>query len=173
MFDGDDVIVQYAYVVEDIDAAIEHWTTNVGAGPFFVRKHLTDLVFDYHGKRSSIDMDLAVGQAGTVQIELVKVHSDNPSVFTDMYPKGSGGGHHHVAMFPKDLESAIDAYRKRGFEVVMRGLFGTTPFAFLDTRAEMGFMIELYPATEEMLGIYKMIADAAKGWDRAEKTRPF
>ncbi len=172
MFDGAGVIVQYAYVVEDLDAAIEHWTSTVGAGPFFVRKHITDLQFEYRGSKSSIDMDLALGQAGTIQIELVKVNSGQSNAFASMYPQGSGGGFHHAAMFAKDLDAAIAAYQEKGFELAMKGIFGTTPFAFMDTRSALGFMIELYPETEEMKAVYGLIANAAKGWDRVEKTRP-
>lgn len=171
MFDGDGVIVQYAYVVDDLDTAIEHWTTNVGAGPFFVKPHMNDLEFEYRGKKSTLDMGIALGQAGANQIELIQVHCDNPTIYTDMYPKGSGGGFHHVAMFSKDFEAAVSAYRKKGFEVAMQGIFGTTPFAYMDTRSVMGFMIELYSPTDQMRDLYKMVADAAKNWDRSEKTR--
>ena len=34
-------IVQYAYVVNDLDEGIRHWVETLGAGPFFVsRNHL-------------------------------------------------------------------------------------------------------------------------------------
>lgn len=172
MFDGDGAIYQNAYVVDDLDVAIDHWTTNVGAGPFFVKRRLDDLIIDYRGKRSSLDIDLALGQAGAVQIELIKVHSTNPTVYTDMYPKGSGGGFHHVGMFAKDFEAAIRAYEKKGFPTGMKGIFGNTPFAYMDARSEMGFFLEFHQDTDEIRGVYKRVADAAIGWDRKEKTRP-
>lgn len=129
MFDGDGVIYQNAYVVDDLDKAIDYWVTNVGAGPFFVKRRLDNLELEYRGKKSTIDIDLALGQAGAVQIELIKVYSTNPTVYTDMYPKGSGGGFHHVGMFAKDFDAAIKAYQKRGFDIGMKGMFGSTPFA--------------------------------------------
>jgi methylmalonyl-CoA/ethylmalonyl-CoA epimerase len=172
MFEGDGVIVQTAYVVENLDKAIDYWTTNIGAGPFFVLRGYDQMeALEYRGKKGYFNIDFALGQAGTVQVELIQINSDTPSVFTDMYPKGSKGGMHHVAMFPKDIEAAIEAYRKQGLETVMRGKFGATQVAFVDARPTLGFMIELYPATDDMRGLYKMIADAAKNWDRKEKTR--
>ncbi len=32
-------VIQYAYVVNDIEAACHHWIDLIGAGPFFVSKH--------------------------------------------------------------------------------------------------------------------------------------
>ena len=172
MFDGDGIIVQNAYIVDDVDVAIDRWTTNVGAGPFFVRRRIDNLVLDYRGKPSTIDIDLALGQAGNIQIELIKVYSENPTVYTDMYPKGSGGGFHHVGMFARDFEAAISAYQKRGFALAMKGIFGKTPFAFMDARSELGFFIEFHEDTEEIRNTYKMVAEGAIGWDRKVKTRP-
>lgn len=172
MFDGDGVIVQYAYVVDDLDAAIEKWVTLTGAGPFFVKRHWNDLEFTYRGKKSTLDMSVALGQAGANQVELIQVHCDNPTVYTDLHPKGNGGGFHHVAMFAKDFEAAVKAYEDKGFECGMRGIFGTTPFVYMDTTSALGFFTELYPPTDQVLGMYKMIADAAVGWDRLEYTRP-
>ena len=173
MFDGDGVIVQTAYVVENLDKAIDYWTSTVGAGPFFVLRGYDQMEqLEHRGKKGYFNCDFAFGQAGSVQVELIQINSDAPNVFADTYPKGSRGGFHHVAMFPKDLEAAIAAYQRQGLDLVMRGNFGTTPIAFIDTRPLLGFMVELYPATDDMRAMYQMVADAAKTWDRVEKTRP-
>jgi methylmalonyl-CoA/ethylmalonyl-CoA epimerase len=172
MFEGDGVIVQTAYVVENLDRAIDHWTTTVGAGPFFVLRgydQMENLV--YRGNKGYFNCDFAFGQAGGVQIELIQINSDAPNVFAELSPQGARSGFHHVAMFPKDLEAAIAAYRQKGCEPIMRGNFGTTPIAFIDTRPLLGFMVELYPATADMRAMYQTVADAAKHWDRVEKTR--
>jgi hypothetical protein len=172
MFEGHGVIVQTAYVVENLDKAIDYWTTNIGAGPFFVLRGYDQMEgLEYRGKKGYFNMDFAFGQAGNVQVELIQINSETPSVFNEMYPKGSKGGFHHVAMFPKDIEAAIKAYEKQGLETIMRGNFGKTPVAFVDARPTLGFMIELYPATDDIRGLYTMVADAAKNWDRKEKTR--
>ena len=122
MFEGEGVIVQYAYIVDDLDTAIDHWISNIGAGPFFVKRHWNDLELVYRGKKSTLDMSVALGQAGANQIELIQVHCDNPTVYTDLHPKGNGGGFHHVAMFAKNFEAAVKAYEDKGFECGMRGI---------------------------------------------------
>ncbi len=173
MFEGDGVIVQTAYVVENLDKAIDHWTSTVGAGPFLVLRGYDQMEnLEYRGKKGYFNCDFAFGQAGGVQVELIQVNSAAPNVFAELSPQGSRSGFHHVAMFPKNLEAAITAYQQAGLELVMRGNFGSTPIAFIDTRPLLGFMVELYPATDDMRGMYKMVADAAKTWDRVEKSRP-
>jgi methylmalonyl-CoA/ethylmalonyl-CoA epimerase len=173
MFDGDGVIVQTAYVVENLDMAIDYWTTNIGAGPFFVLRGYDKMeALEYRGENGYFNIALALAHAGNVQVELIQINSETPSVFTDMYPKGSKGGFHHVTMFPKDIEAAIKVYAAQGLETVMRGRFGTTEVVFVDARKTLGFMIELYPATDDVRDLYAMIADAAKNWDRKEKARP-
>ncbi|MCK9284969.1 MAG: VOC family protein [Rhodocyclaceae bacterium] len=168
MLDGN--IAQYAYVVADLDAAIGHWTESIGAGPFFVRRHL-DLPVEHRGKQSVFDISVALGQAGPIQIELVQVHSATQNCFTEMYPQG-GGGLHHVALFTPDLDSAIRSFENKGGELATRGVFGSTPFAFMDARRQLGFFVELYQDSAELRGIYALVADAAAGWDRITQTRP-
>ena len=118
-----------------------------------------------------MDISLAIGQAGPIHIELVQVHNDTPTVYTDMYPKGSGGGLHHVAMLARDFPNALKAYRDAGFEVGMSGVFGTTHFAYIDTRSSVGYFTEFAADTEEMRALYKRVADAAVDWNGSEPIR--
>jgi hypothetical protein len=169
---GTGIVVQNCFIVDDIDAAINRWVKDIGAGPFFVRRHMTDLAFKYRGEPSSGDFSLALGQAGPVQIELMQIHSDRPNIYTDLFPKPVRNGFHHVAMFALDFDGALKAYRDKGVEIAMEGAFGATRFAFADVSRDFGFMIELYQDTADMRGLYKMIADAAIGWDGTDPVRP-
>jgi hypothetical protein len=169
MFDG--IIVQNAYVVNDVEKAIDEWVSCVGAGPFFTRN--LNLMPLYRGKETPLDMDFAVGQAGGVQIELVKVNGTEPNVYTDTYPKGSRGGFHHVALFHKDLDAVVRTYGAKGYEKAMDVVFGSTRVVYMDARKELGCMVEFYDDTDEIRGFYKMVADAAKNWDGRDRIRPF
>ena len=170
MFEGEGVIYQNCYIVDNLDQALAAWTTNIGAGPFFVQRDLK-LEIEYRGKPSPIHIDLAIGQAGAVHIELIEVHSKNPTVYTDLRPKGHGG-FHHVGLLAKDFEGAIAAYRKAGFEVGMKGMFGQTPFAYIDTCSSLGFFTEFHEDTPEIRGMFKRIAAAQIGWDKSRPIRP-
>jgi hypothetical protein len=171
MFDGDGHIYQNAYVVDDLDKAISHWISTVRAGPFFVARRIADLKIEYREAPSNMDISLAIGQAGPVHIELIQVHSDGPTVYTDMHRKGSGGGFHHVGMLAKDFPAAVEAFRASGYPVGMTGIFGTTPFAYIDTRSSVGFFTEFHEDTAEIRALFKKIADASIGWSGNDPVR--
>lgn len=172
MFDGDGCVLQNCYVVEDLEKAIDHWVKTIGAGPFFIMRKLDNLKIDYRGSPSSLDIDFALGQAGPVHIELIQDNSKNPTVYSDMYPKGSGGGFHHVGMLAKDFDAAVAAYERAGYPRGMTGVFGTTPFAYMDTRASVGFFSEFHEDTAEIRAFFAKIAAAAENWDGSDPVRP-
>lgn len=171
MFDGDGYIYQNCYVVDNLDEAIKHWIGTIGAGPFFVQRNLDNLTIEYRGKPSIIDINLAIGQAGPIHIELIEVNCSNPTVYTDMYPKGSGG-FHHVGMLAKDFDAAVKAYEDAGYPAGMTGVFGKTPFAYMDTRSSVGFFTEFHEDTPEIRGMFDRIAQAAIGWNGDRPVRP-
>ena len=54
---------QNGYVVRDIEAALKHWTTVLGVGPFFYveRARIADL--QYKGHPSAAEVHVALAQA--------------------------------------------------------------------------------------------------------------
>ncbi len=64
-------ITQVAYVVEDLDSALRYWIDIMKAGPFFVFEHAQMEDQRYRGGASNVDVTLAVGNSGDVQIELI------------------------------------------------------------------------------------------------------
>lgn len=164
-------IVQICHIVEDLDRAVDHWVETFGAGPFFAQRNL-DIPVVYRGTPSFLDMHCALGQCGAVQMELVQIAGNEPSVYRDMYPNG-GSGFHHVAMFVDDLQKEIDAYAVAGCGLAARGDLNGCGFAYIDTRPSVGFFTELYEECAFMRDFYRNIADAAAGWDGVRRIRPF
>lgn len=161
-------MIQNAYVVNDIDEAIERWHALWDIGPFFVRRHITMAQVLYRGAPSRIDISAVYVQAGPIQVELVQQHCDSPSAFRDMYPAGSEG-FHHVAVQPRDYRQLLDSYAARGFAVAteVRTASGRGA-AFIDTRPMLGHMMEVYLSGEGTLALYRMVAEAAASWDRKQ-----
>ena len=52
-------IVQNAYVVDDLDEAVERWHAALGIGPFFVRRHLRLKRVVYRGRPARLDFSAA------------------------------------------------------------------------------------------------------------------
>ncbi len=168
MFNGD--IVQNAYVVNDLEVTIDDWVSRLGVGPFFVQRNL-ELMVNYRGATTPLDIDIALGQAGAVQVELIKVNRRGDNVYCDTYPHGVRCGFHHVATFPRDVDAAVATYRDQGYELAMELMFGATRVVYMDTREPMGCMIEFYADTPEIRGLYKTVADAALNWDGRDPVR--
>lgn len=164
-------IVQNAYVVDDLGWSIDVWIDNLGAGPFFVKPKL-QLTVKYRGQDTPLDIDIALGQVGSVQIELIKINRTQDNVYSDTYPDGVTCGFHHVAIFPGDVDAAIAAYEGRGYPVAMDLMFGPTRVVYMDTRTDMGCMTEFYEDTPDIRSLYKKVADAAVNWDGSDRSRP-
>ena len=72
-------IVQLAYVVEDIDAAIGWWVRDCRVGPWFLLESFTGPGQRYRGQPATADIKLAMSFAGHMNIELIQPKDDRPS----------------------------------------------------------------------------------------------
>jgi hypothetical protein len=90
-----------------------------------------------------------------------------------MFPWGSGKeGLHHAALFVDDLQGEIARFEAEGAPLAQLSVtVGGTAFAFVDTRASLGHMLELYEPTAQLTGFYAIVAAAAQGWDGRDLVR--
>jgi Glyoxalase/Bleomycin resistance protein/Dioxygenase superfamily len=166
-------IMQVCWVVSDIDAAMANWTQTMGIGPFFVFRDLTIDTVRHRGTPVSTRFHIAMAQAGEVQIELAQQVSDGPYAYNEVYPKGSDGGLHHVAIYVADYPAALRHFTDRGFELSVEGLFGEMHFAYVDTRATLGCMVEIIEHNTVQDAIFARVRDGAESWDGAtDPVRP-
>ncbi len=158
-------IVQNAYYVNDLDAAIARWHALWGLGPFLVRRHIVLSHVSYRGRPAALDISAAYVQAGAIQVELVTQHDDQPSAFRDVFTAAQEGLH-HVAVVPEDYDALIAAYAAQGFRIAseLRTASGRGA-AFVDTRALLGHMVEIYWPSPGLTALYREVAAAAENWD--------
>ncbi len=164
---------QLAYKVNDLDAAVVAHHRRFGSGPFFVARHVALSSSQHRGAEQPFDHSSAYGQWGDVMVELVVQHNPDPSALHDMFPHGSGiEGLHHAALFVDDLAVAIGRFGAEGAPLAQLSVTaGGTAFAFVDTVAAYGHMLELYEPTSQLTGFYDFVAQAAKGWDGTDLLR--
>ena len=160
--------IQNAYFVNDLDAAIDRWHRLWNIGPFIVRRHIALPDVRYRGKPSTLDISAAYVQAGSIMVELVTQHDATPSAFREMFAPGDEG-FHHVAVIPDDYDALLAQYAAQGFDVVteLRTASGRGA-AYVDTRALLGHMVEVYWPSEGLIKLYRDVADAAANWDGRE-----
>ncbi len=164
--------VQFAYHVPDIISAAERWAAERGAGPFFISEHIPVENVLYRGQPGEFDHSSAYGQLGSVMIELVQQNNDGPSAVRDMFAPHESGLHHAATIVPS-FDEEIARYEALGFTIATRctTLGGGLDFAFVDTVAHYGHMVEVYEGQQGLLDFYAMIAAAAEGWDGADPIR--
>ncbi|MGY6550868.1 MAG: VOC family protein [Erythrobacter sp.] len=164
---------QLAYKVNDLEAAALAHTHAFGSGPFVVLRHVALSSSVHRGVERPFDHSSAYGQWGQVMVELVVQHNPDDSALHDMFPYGSGReGLHHAALFVDDLEAAIARFEGEGAALAQLSVTATgTAFAFVDTRASLGHMLELYEPALPLTGFYDFVAKAAKDWDGRDPLR--
>lgn len=159
--------VQVAYLVEDVFTAAEQWARETGAGPFLVMENipLQDVV--YRDNPGELDHSSAYGQYGGLMLELVQQNNPGPSAFRDAFAPGQFGLH-HMARFAHDLDAELNKYQDQGHHTAMRAHAGDIEFAFVDTLAQLGHMVELYKDCADLRAFYQLIANAAQNWDGSD-----
>jgi hypothetical protein len=163
-------LYQVAWIVNDLERSIRRWIQTARVGPFFVFRHAKVDGVLYRGTPATLDFSAALAQAGPIQIELIQQHSEDPSAYRDVFPKGKEG-FHHLLMMTNAFDAEIDRYRSEGSVAVTQGAFGDMRFAYVDTRPQLGHMTEIIEDRESIKQIFKMVADAAADWDGSNPVR--
>jgi hypothetical protein len=161
---------QLAYVVRDLDAALKYWTEVLKVGPFFKFDHCPLMNQRYRGKPSNVDVTLALGNSGALQIELIYQHNDEPSVYKEFLDAGRVGAH-HFGMMPVDYRATCEQYKKLGHEAAFECTVGGAELTYFDTVASIGHYIELWDNSDVYKNLFKMVEDAAVGWDGKDPIR--
>lgn len=165
-------VFQNSYVVPDIDAALQRWTGKLGVGPFYIYRHLDAGEITYRGSPSRLDASFALAQAGDIEIELIQQHDDSPSAYRDAFP-ADRGGFHHVGVWVEDFDKVKAYYERLGYPAVTTGgapdIGGR--FAYMDTRADLGVMVELVERRQDLVDFQTMLIDAARDWDGSDPVR--
>lgn len=136
-------IFQFAYVVDDLEAAAARWAATVGAGPFFVTEHHRGDRFEYRGQQIEADVSYAFGYSGSAQIQLIQQHDDTPSIYRDLYAAGEEG-HHHTAFLVHDYAAERQRLIDLGAPPVCELRHGDVEAGYFDTVATTGGFTELH-----------------------------
>jgi hypothetical protein len=160
-----DRIIQNAYYVSDLDAAIARFHQLWGLGPFFVRRHIALDNVVYRGEPSELDISAAYTQSGDIMIELVTQHNDAHSTFRDRY-QPTESGFHHVALAFGDHDQQVKRFNELGYASVTS--FKTAEgrgATYLDTVAAISHATEIYIVNDSLRELYASVRHAAETWD--------
>lgn len=171
MSQPDGTIMQIAYVVEDLEAALQRWLGKIGVGPFFVMKNLEVVEPRYREEPTNLDIDIALGYSGNVCVELIKQNCDSPSVYRELL-QSKGEGFHHWGVFSESFDRDVTRYREQGHALAFGGTVAIgARFAYMDTVAALGGMIELIEVTPVVRELFAGLEQAARDWDGSDPIR--
>jgi len=167
-------VVQVAYLVADIDRAMEQWVRHAGIGPWTCFRNI-HLDASYQGKPLELRIHEGLAYVGELQIQLVQ--SLNPADVATPYQADLARGRfglHHVAFFAHDVDADIARAERQGFErsCEMRDAEGHRYF-YCRSKAMPDVWIELlefYPFLEQ---VFREGIAASKGWDGRDPVRNF
>lgn len=156
-------LMQIAYVVDDLHSAIEHWTGNLGVGPFLLLDQLQFTEAHYLGRPLELRMSAAMAFSGDLQIELIQQHDAAPSIFTERRP--AAGGVHHLAALTYDLEAGLDYLVARGGKLLQGAdIPSGGRVAYVEIGGNAG-ILELAQLTPATLGLFELLRNAGQNWD--------
>lgn len=166
-------IVQTAYVVPRIRAAIDWWINDAKAGPFFLLDSFTGSDQRYRGQLAAADVSIAMGFAGHMMIELIQPKDDKPSVYKEIVDQ-RGFGFHHIGIAYEDVEEQRLAYEARGYNVAFSAPVpsGGTVYYMGEGAGAPGF-VELIPATPGMDEMFTRYWQASIDWNGEDPIRAF
>lgn len=170
----DRTIFQNAWVVADLEAAVEQWVNLMKVGPFFMMDHSDTLVdISHRGEPGELKMKAALGQAGPVQIELIEVKSEGPNCYRDLYGPGESG-FHHMCAWTHDIEADIAYFERQDCDVATQGrVRDSVRFAYFDTFHLIGSMMEVVEYSEQTAAVFDLVRQASVDWDGKDPMRTF
>lgn len=164
-------IRQIGYVIRDIEAAMVHWSTVSGVGPWFYVDKFAFNSFSYRGRNyDGLDASVAMANSGDLQIELIQQRCQTPSMYRD-FMSHSGEGLQHVAYWPDDYDAAYAEALKRGNVVGHEGELPRGRFVYFESSGHPGSVFELNEITPARRQIIESIKNAAATWDGTDPIR--
>jgi methylmalonyl-CoA/ethylmalonyl-CoA epimerase len=162
-------VMQIAFVPDDFDAALTHWTTVMGVGPFFLLENIALEEMTYRGAPSDCVFTLALAYWGDIQVELIRQENDAPSIYRDL---SNQGAMHHVCILTDDIAAAKSTALATGAELLVEAKVGEDGgVIYVDTKGFPGGIVEVLQPASGTDGLFAMMRDAARSWDGTDPVR--
>ncbi len=134
-------INQLGYVYKDVEKQAKIMESVYGMPKFAILEDKDQgVVYEYRGKDSKFSTKIAFSRFFNQQIELIQ-WIEGECIFKEFIHAGKEGLH-HFGIFVTDLESIIEEFQKKGFEVIFTGYRGKQHVAYVDTEESFGILLE-------------------------------
>jgi hypothetical protein len=170
-------IRQIAFVVPDIDVAMNYWSGTLGVGPFFIKRSLTLAAFRYNGvEATSPTISIALANSGSLQIELIQQHDGTPSIYLDFLAAGRTGLQHVSAWVTcSEFDRLRESLIGEGLSLAQEGTIAAsgTRLAYYATADVVdGIIYEVSDLMDSKhIARVQLIEEAARHWDGTDPVR--
>lgn len=165
-------VIQWGYLVKDLDQAMETWIEQLGIGPWWGYRNVS-LRSVVDGKETDIKMNIGLAYHQGVQIELIHQVCGSDSPYSYFY-RGSEDAQvlQQVAYMVPDVSAAIAQCAQRGMREIGRVISpaGDT-FVYMSSPGLQGLAIELMPHDQSFLDEYARCVKVADSWEGEEPYR--
>ena len=166
-------IRQLGYVVPDIEKAMDYWAKTMGVGPWFYNPKVPIEGYHYDGRNYEPHNSVALANSGFIQVELIQIRNDAPSMYRDFLNSGNVGLQ-HVAYWTENFDKDLATMESQGFQVRMGGQVGVNGrFVYFDKEDHPGTVIELSDVVGPKGRMFRIIREASLNWDGSHPVRPF
>ncbi|HUJ65408.1 MAG TPA: VOC family protein [Acidimicrobiales bacterium] len=166
--EGEYRFFQLGFLVDDLSDAAARWARVFGVGPFHVIPVFQSRM-RYRGQETTITGQVAISQAGPVQIELIHQYCDTPSVFREWSRDGSCALHQLATVTP-DYEGTKAHYEALGYQIAAENM-SKVRVAYVDTAADFGFYTEVVEQQPGFLANLNKISRTSAAWDGTDPVR--
>ena len=162
------------YVVQDIEAAMQHWTRALRVGPFYYAEDAPIHDFSYRGAASDVRASIALSYSGNMQIALIQQRNEAPSSFLDFLNAGRTGLH-HVGFLSSNFNRDLHRAREAGLDVVQTSIIGGRDgkFAILSSDDPVRTKAALIATSDWNVDLFRMVEKEARRWDGSGPMRRF
>jgi hypothetical protein len=157
-----DGIFQTAFVVEDLDAAIEQFSARLRVGPWTTMRAVGPHGSFYRGEPAKAAVHVGFAFGGHMLYELIQPADDLPSVYREVIEQ-RGYGFHHFGYATPAFDEAVADMHAHGYETVASLKIPDLRLAYFDTRDVLPGMIELIEANESVNASFTAMWKASIG----------
>ena len=163
-------MMQIAYIVPDLRAAIAQYVSLMNVGPWFVSEHFIGEQKTYRGAPTDVDMTIGMSYANQMCIELIQQLNNVPSVYTEVRDQ-RGYGFHHWGVGTYSYERDAGHYRAKGYQLAFFTMLRGAPLAHFDTTPQFPGMVELIEMNQQREDMFTLMYEASRGWDGSDPVR--
>lgn len=168
-----DAVIQVAYSVPDLQAAISWWIEEMGVGPWFLIDSIGREGTTYRGQPANAEFTIAMAYSGQTMFELIQPLDDKPSMYKEARDR-NGYGFHHLAKMQPNVKQIAQEYEAKGQAIVCHSPTpGGGEVFFVEGGENAPGLIELVEQNDTTRAMFKTAWRASVDWKGDRPIRDF